>query len=454
MPRPRTGTIVGYEPAKQGESQGHYIIRCSAPDGSRPVFHLDPSPKSPQAEARARETAAAITEQLWARGLGSAPKRPQAARATAGTTQGADAWWDRFFAHRDSLGMTSVAGLYRTHILPVVDRPWPDVCATDAESLRDALDARVTAGEISGKTAFNAWTVFRTACKASSGRWAKDKRRTLKVREGDPSDGVVGPDFDPDDAKQLQWLYPREVLAIASCERVPLDVRRRIVSATYLYVRGGELKALDWSKLDLERGVVIIDQAYDRASGELKKTKTGNRGARRYSIEPTLLPLLRAMHRESGGVGKVIEMPEQKYWAAELRDALHAAGITRPELFKTTATSKRVRFHDCRASGLTWMAIRGDSPVQIQHVAAHTDFAMTKKYIDAGGAVDLLPGEVVFPELPACLLSSDDARTGSGNPRQSSGQSSRDSDVFDLVVEAPGIEPGSARRPADLRSRA
>src|SRR5687768_8247325 len=115
----------------------------------------------------------------------------------------------------------------------------------------------------------NAWTVLRTAAKAAAGRWSRDKQRTLKVREGDPSDGVIGPDYDASDAKQLQWLYPREVLAIASCEQVPLLTRRRIVLAAYLCVRGGELCALTWDKVDLERGVVIVNEAYDQDRGRV-----------------------------------------------------------------------------------------------------------------------------------------------------------------------------------------
>ena len=58
------------------------------------------------------------------------------------------------------------------------------------------------------------------------------------------------------------------------------------------------------------------------------------------------MPLLRAMHRESGGVGAVIEMPDRKHWAAEVRAALECARVTRPETFATTGTSKRVRFDE------------------------------------------------------------------------------------------------------------
>lgn len=79
----RTGTIHRYAPARPGEPHGHYVVRCSAPDGTRPLFHLKPSPKSPQAEARAHESAAAITEKLWAQGLGAAPVRARAENAGA-----------------------------------------------------------------------------------------------------------------------------------------------------------------------------------------------------------------------------------------------------------------------------------------------------------------------------------------------------------------------------------
>ncbi len=125
--------------------------------------------------------------------------------------------------------------------------------------------------------------------------------------------------------------------------------------------------------------------------------------------------------------------------------------MTRPELFATTATSKQVRFHDLRASGLTWLAIRGDSPVQIQHVAGHTDFATTKKYIDAAGAVDLLPGEQLFPALPDRLLGAPEppksaAANGGNAPPELSQDLEQDSEVHEIIVEAPGIEPHLFRR--------
>ena len=131
----------------------------------------------------------------------------------------------------------------------------------------------------------------------------------------------------------------------------------------------------------------------------MKQTKTGNKGIRRFAIEPHLLPLLRVMHKESGGVGQVVTMREQKWWAADLRKHLEAAQITRAALFRNDATCKRLRFHDLRGTGLTWMAIRGDDALKIQQRAGHTTFDMTQKYIRTAEAVGEVIG-AVFPPLP------------------------------------------------------
>ncbi|HET7541635.1 MAG TPA: site-specific integrase [Polyangiaceae bacterium] len=98
-------------------------------------------------------------------------------------------------------------------------------------------------------------------------------------------------------------------------------------------------------------------------------------------------------------------------------------------LFRNDATSKRLRFHDLRGTGLTWMAIRGDDPLKIQQRAGHTTFDMTQKYIRTAEAEAI--GDV-FPPLPACLQS---AKGQLNCPK--------DPQVIDIVVEAPGIETGA-----------
>jgi hypothetical protein len=135
------------------------------------------------------------------------------------------------------------------------------------------------------------------------------------------------------------------------------------------------------------------------------------------------------MHAEAGGEGPVVTLRLQKWWAADLRKHLRAAGIRRHELFDTDETRKRLRFHDLRSTGLTWMAIRGDDPLKIQQRAGHTSFEMTQKYIRTAEAVGEVIG-AVFPELPKCLLA------GANRPANRPGELQ----LLETIVEAPGIE--------------
>jgi hypothetical protein len=84
--------------------------------------------------------------------------------------------------------------------------------------------------------------------------------------------------------------------------------------------------------------------------------------------------------------------PPRKRW-------LRRAGIDRPELFADDATRQALRFHDLRATGITWMAVRGDPGEQIKRRAGHTDYATTERYIREAEVLRDGFGEV-FPALP------------------------------------------------------
>jgi hypothetical protein len=76
------------------------------------------------------------------------------------------------------------------------------------------------------------------------------------------------------------------------------------------------------------------------------------------------------------------------------------ARLDRPDLYIADELHKRMTFHDLRATGITWMVLRGDSPLVIQHRAGHLDFDTTQLYIREGEALRGDVGEV-FPPLPA-----------------------------------------------------
>lgn len=89
-----------------------------------------------------------------------------------------------------------------------------------------------------------------------------------------------------------------------SCARVPPRWKRLIALAVYLYVRRGELEALEWSDVNLDRRYVHVHRSVDD-KGEIKPTKTGD--TRKIPIEPELRPVLeRRTHegeRERGWLG-------------------------------------------------------------------------------------------------------------------------------------------------------
>jgi integrase len=169
----------------------------------------------------------------------------------------------------------------------------------------------------------------------------------------------------------------------------------------YLDPRPGELRELRWEQdIDLEHGTLHIHQATDRVTGTAKETKTGQ--ARRFNIEREVIPLLRVMHAEGRGVGPVIEMPSDRDLARGFRTWLKRAGVMRTELHQSTPTRKAITVYDLRATGITWLAIRGDEPLRIMQRAGHRNFSTTQGYIREAEAIRDGFGDV-FPTPPATL---------------------------------------------------
>jgi Phage integrase family len=101
--------------------------------------------------------------------------------------------------------------------------------------------------------------------------------------------------------------------------------------------------------------------------------------------------------------GLVVQLASERAMARNLRRWLWKAGVRRPELHVATPTRKAITWHDLRATGATWMAIRNDAPLSIKRVLGHRTFATTEIYIREADAIREGFGEV-FPTLPAALL--------------------------------------------------
>ncbi|HEY4117030.1 MAG TPA: tyrosine-type recombinase/integrase [Byssovorax sp.] len=388
--------------AGANEAQGHYKVRVTTNAGKRPWIHLDPSPKSPQAEARARETAAHYSERYAIEKLEPVEKPKPGAPPTEGETF--EAWAERWCKSREAKGHTTVAddrGRLRKWITPAfTGKPMTTITRDDVEALVEALDGRIVSGELAWRSARNVWALvskaFSDACAA--------KDRSLRTLRENPALGVRPPDRGEDKAKA--YLFPSEFLALMSCAAIPVPWRRVYAISTYLYSRAAEVRGLAWEDVDLDHGLVLIHRTIDD-DGVVSSTK--GMAARRFAIEPTLLPMLRRMYTAAGGVGSVVpHMPTEKHLAPMLRRHLLAAGVNRAELHANDRTRKRLRFHDLRATGLTWLAIRGDGPLQIKQRAGHKAFTTTEGYIRDAEAVREGFGDV-FPPLPAEVESSDES---------------------------------------------
>jgi hypothetical protein len=121
------------------------------------------------------------------------------------------------------------------------------------------------------------------------------------------------------------------------------------------------------------------------------------------------------LHAESGGEGLVCDLPSERALARGLRRWLWRAEVRRAELHKPTRSSRSSVFHDLRATGATWMAVRGDEAMKIMQRCGHENIETTMGYMRTAEAVRDGFGEV-FPPLPDALLRS----PGSGDAVSSS----------------------------------
>jgi hypothetical protein len=126
---------------------------------------------------------------------------------------------------------------------------------------------------------------------------------------------------------------------------------------------------------------------------------------RRIPIEPELRPLLERLHGQRKGKNgeRVLWLPDNEDRAVLLREHLRVAGVERAELFANDAGRKNMTFHDLRATGITWAAVRGDDPLRIKQRAGHKAFSTTEICIRE--AENLRDGfGLDFPPLPPDLL--------------------------------------------------
>lgn len=312
-------------------------------------------------------------------------------------------WWGRYFDHREGKGQTSVKdsrGRVTKWILPVIGtRPMAAVTRAECEEVVRRLDEAVAAGKIEADTAGKAWGEVTSAFNYAKSAKPHTK---LRVRDDNPTDGVQGPDAGITKDKPI--LYPSEVLALLSCERVPLFRRRVYAVAIFIGARRGELAALLPGDVDVAHERIQIAKQVSAKTRKVTQTKT--RRVRKFDLEAEIVPLLKLLVDAPEGLhgGRLLRVPPPEDCAELIRKDLQTAGVTRAELFVEDDPARLpLRFHHLRDTCLTWMAYRGDDPMRIQWRGGHTDFKTTQGYIAAGANLGAKFG-TPFPPLPPSLL--------------------------------------------------
>jgi integrase len=167
--------------------------------------------------------------------------------------------------------------------------------------------------------------------------------------------------------------------------------------------RRSELAALTAGDVDFAHETISISKQVDRKKKTATK-KTETRRTRTIDIEPNLLPLVVQLAKEARTpTGRLLHMPPAEDCAELLRKDLWAVGARDDRLHTEDATRTMMVFHCLRDSGLTHMAVRGDSPIVIPWRGGHTDFKTTQGYLDRGRVKARRIGQPL-PPLPPDLL--------------------------------------------------
>jgi integrase len=325
-----------------------------------------------------------LTEELDARGPLTRQEYERLKNRIPGQLRKAPARRIDHFVRRVYLATREKLASYRAediwwekYILPHLGEH--DVSTFGPDPIRELvadLDARVEREEISWKTADNVWVVVKAFCKAL----CSSKSRAIRVRKDNPTDKVEGPDRGVEKTKQ--WLYPRELHALCAYPETDLELARFCFVSVALVLRPGEALGLDWEhSIDLEHNMVKIDCAIDERNGELRDY-TKSKEIREFPIPEHVRPLLEAMRKEQGGQGRLFSRSKKR--PVYLHEALKAAGINRPGLFKTTLYSRAIRLHDMRGTGISYLALAGVDDWRIRSRAGHKDIQTTLIYVQRG----------------------------------------------------------------------
>jgi integrase len=217
------------------------------------------------------------------------------------------------------------------------------------------------------------------------------------------TDNPVSSDLRPrrDAQKLYSFLYPTELVALLGCAEVPLARRVYYALAVYTGLRKGSLSALTWESIDFEHGTITslesktgLPQIFAQSDATLPGLQS-------------LTVVLKRWHEHCGCPDASAPIVgdlgcREGREADALRSDLRAAGVDRALLFARSQHVEALRFHDLRATTVTWARRAGKGRGWIADRTGHLTDAMMQRY-DRGARMLADLKYQPFPDISEAL---------------------------------------------------
>jgi integrase len=142
--------------------------------------------------------------------------------------------------------------------------------------------------------------------------------------------------------------------------------------ACYTGLRNGELYALKWNKVDLDKRMMVVCLSWNGKNG-FKETKSGD--DRNVEIAGSLMPVMEDLYRNR--VNDFV-LPRSEAWEKNEQARVLRAFLEEIKL-------PRIRFHDLRASWATVMLSKGIEPIKVMSMGGWRDLKTMQIYIRKSG---------------------------------------------------------------------
>lgn len=386
----RTGTLEWI--------RGHRWVRLSMPDGTRPRYRLcaEVCRCHEMTEARARATADAIAERelaSMAKELENEARRERGSRLTV--EEFGDLWTSGKLYEKhgevNKLKPKASADDDRLRLKKYVykklgAKPVADVTEQDIEEVLAAA-SKIGKSSVNGRTWRSKFQVYQVMHRlfdlaVMPGRLRQSNPVTRYLKPEKPKPPLYF------------FLYPAEFVALLRCHSVPVARRVLYALAVYTGLRKGSLYALTWRALDFENGTLTS-----------LKSKTGV--LQIFDADPGLMKLLATWYEYQGRPKSPAQIVDDIKWekgreALALRHDLRSAGIARTALLEREPSAEPIRFHDLRATFVTWAKRQGRGDGWISDRSGHLTKEMQLRY-DRGARMLADLRYVPFPDISEAI---------------------------------------------------